>query len=50
MGKGKDAKKSVKKDAAKTPKEKKLEKKLKKAGKVQLFSEKLSTTKPKWSF
>ncbi|MFT6204178.1 MAG: hypothetical protein ACI9V1_002199 [Spirosomataceae bacterium] len=31
MGKGQDAKKSVKKDAVKTPKEKKAEKKLKKA-------------------
>ena len=31
MGKGKDAKKSVKKEAAKSPKEKKDEKRLKKA-------------------
>ncbi len=31
MGKGKDAKKYVKKEATKTPKEKKAEKKLKKA-------------------
>jgi hypothetical protein len=31
MGKGKNAKKSVKKDAVKTPKEKKAEKRLKKA-------------------
>ena len=31
MGKGKDAKKSVKKEAAMTPKEKKAAKKLKKA-------------------
>jgi hypothetical protein len=30
MGKGKDAKKSVKKEATKTPKEKKAEKRLKK--------------------
>jgi hypothetical protein len=30
MGKGKDSKKAVKKEAAKTPKEKKAEKKLKK--------------------
>lgn len=30
MGKGRDAKKSVKKEALKTPKEKKAEKKLKK--------------------
>ena len=33
MGKGKDAKKSVKKEATKTPKEKKAAKKLKKARK-----------------
>ena len=33
MGKGKDAKKSVKKEPAKTAKEKKAEKRLKKAGK-----------------
>ncbi len=33
MGKGKDAKKSVKKDAAMTPKEKKAAKKLKKSKK-----------------
>ena len=33
MGKGKDAKKTVKKEATKTPKEKKAEKRLKKAGK-----------------
>lgn len=32
MGKGKDAKKSVKKDPAMTPKEKKAAKKAKKAG------------------
>ena len=32
MGKGKDAKKNVKKVAVKTPKEKKAEKRLKKAG------------------
>ena len=31
MGKGKDAKKSTKKEALKTPKEKKAEKRLKKA-------------------
>lgn len=31
MGKGKDAKKNVKKEAVKTPKEKKEEKRLKKA-------------------
>ena len=34
MGKGKDTKKSVKKEAIKTPKEKKAEKRLKKAGKI----------------
>ena len=33
MGKGKDAKKSVKKEASKTPKEKKEAKRIKKAGK-----------------
>ena len=33
MGKGKDSKKSVKKEATRTPKEKKAEKKLKKANK-----------------
>jgi hypothetical protein len=33
MGKGKDAKKSVKKEAGKTPKEKKEAKRLKKAAK-----------------
>ena len=33
MGKGKDAKKSVKKEATKTPKEKKEAKRLKKASK-----------------
>jgi hypothetical protein len=33
MGKGQDAKKSVKKEATKTPKEKKAEKRLKKANK-----------------
>jgi hypothetical protein len=33
MGKGKDAKKNVKKEAAKTPKEKKAAKRLKKANK-----------------
>ncbi len=36
MGKGQDAKKNVKKEAAKTPKEKKAEKRLKKS---QFFSE-----------
>ncbi len=33
MGKGQDAKKTVRKEAAKTPKEKKAEKRLKKAKK-----------------
>jgi hypothetical protein len=33
MGKGQDAKKSIKKEAAKTPKEKKAEKRLKKSTK-----------------
>ena len=36
MGKGKDAKKAVKKEAAKTPKEKKAEKRMKKAMKRKL--------------
>ena len=39
MGKGQDAKKNVKKEAAKTPKEKKAEKRLKKSKKAQFFSE-----------
>ncbi|MFT7452163.1 MAG: hypothetical protein ACI9VN_002893 [Patescibacteria group bacterium] len=36
MGKGQDAKKSVKKEALKTPKEKKEEKRLKKASKSSI--------------
>jgi len=34
MGKGKDAKKNIKKEAVKTPKEKKAEKRLKKSKKA----------------
>ena len=37
MGKGKDAKKAVKKEPTKTPKERKAEKRLKKAKKEQLY-------------
>ena len=42
MGKGKDAKKNVKKEAAKTPKEKKAEKRAKKN---QQFSERTKLSK-----
>ena len=49
MGKGQDAKKNVKKEAAKTPKEKKAEKRLKKAMKNQQISEKTSYNKRVWN-
>ena len=47
MGKGKDAKKNVKKAPAKTAKEKKAEKRLKKTKQNNYLSEKLSPTNTK---